>query len=155
MNKKLIELIDNKISQLQRFNDITNQMLYEDIDGVGQLIDERQKIVTIVDGISVDIKKFISEQSIDRQDKLTALLKFEDIGELNDDLLMLQEKILEQQLLKNQIKENDKLVQDRIISIQKDLLAEMEVAAKPQKVVNYFSQTTIDINKGSKLNVSN
>lgn len=144
-NKKLIELVDKKIEQLEHFNEITSQMLYEDVDGVGQLIEERQKIITNVDGISLDIKQFISEQSIERQGQINAVLKFEDIGELNSGLLELQEKIKEQNRLKETIAENDKLAKDRFKAMQDEILVEMGLLSKTKKVVNYFSQTTIDV----------
>ena len=92
-NKPLLNLVDRKIREMERYSEITNRMLYEDIDGVGELIEERQSIITAMDGISLDIKQFISEQSIEHQDKLNRLLKFEDIGGLNGELLELQEKI--------------------------------------------------------------
>ena len=45
-----------------------NAMLYEDIDGVGELLAERQSIITAMDGISLDIKQYISEQSMEHQE---------------------------------------------------------------------------------------
>lgn len=155
MTKKLINLIDKKIEQLERFNEITSQILYEDIDGVGQLIEERQKIVTIVDGISLDIKQFISEQAIERQDQINAVLKFQDIGILNGELLELQEKIKEQNKLKLAIQQTDNLAVSRLKAMQDELLVEMGVMSKTKKVVNYFSSATIDLSKGSKFNISN
>ncbi len=155
MNKKLIELMDKKISELQRFNEITNDMLYEDIDGVGQIIEEREKIVANVEGISVEIKQYISEQSMEHQAQIKALFKFEDIGEINDDLAKLQDKIFEQHQLKELIKENDGSVVGRLKAMQSELIAEMGAASKAKKVADYFSQTSIDLSKGSRFNTSN
>ena len=155
MNNKLIELIDKKISELQRFNEITNNMLYEDIDGVGQLIEEREKIVANVEGISVEIKQYISEQSIENQNQLNAIFTFEDISELNDELLQLQDKILEQKLLRDAIKENDSNVINRLRSLQDEIISEMGISSKAKKVADYFSQSTININKGARFNISN
>jgi hypothetical protein len=39
MNKPLISLINKKIEQLERYNEITSRMIYEDIEGVGELIE--------------------------------------------------------------------------------------------------------------------
>ncbi len=101
--RPLLNLVDRKIREMERYSEITNRMLYEDIDGVGELIAERQSIITSMDGISVDIKKFISEQTIEQQDTLNKLMKFEDIGELNGELLELQEKIAQVNQLREQI----------------------------------------------------
>ena len=71
MNSKLLQLADKKIEQMQHYNEITSRMIYEDIDGVGELIDKRQEIITAMDGISVDMRQYVSEQSIERQEKLS------------------------------------------------------------------------------------
>jgi len=95
MNKPLISLINKKIEQLERYNEITSRMIYEDIEGVGELIEQRQDIITSLDGVSVEIKKFVSEQSIEHQNTLNKILKFEDITGLTGDLQELQKKIKE------------------------------------------------------------
>ncbi len=155
MDKILIDLIDKKINQLEHFNEITSQMLYEDIDGVGELIEQRQKIVTIVDGISLDIKRFINEQSIDKQSQIRDLFKFEEIDSLNNELLELQKKIREHNKINKMVMDNDKLAYNRFKNMQDELLSEMSGMSKPQKVAEYLSHTAIDISKGSKLNVTN
>ncbi|MDE7288025.1 MAG: hypothetical protein K2N71_00790, partial [Oscillospiraceae bacterium] len=76
MNKPLIGLVDRKIQEMERYKEITNQMIYEDIDGVEELIDECQKIITVMDGISLDIKQYINEQSVERKEKLEEELKY-------------------------------------------------------------------------------
>ena len=81
--------MDDKIKQLERYNEVTTQIISEDIDSVGELLDERQQIIAAMDGISLDIKQFVNDQSIERRDKINALLNFEDIGELNGELQLL------------------------------------------------------------------
>ena len=67
MDPRILELVDKKIEQMRHFNDITSRIIYEDIDGVEELIERRQEIVTAVDGISMDMRSLINEQSIDRR----------------------------------------------------------------------------------------
>lgn len=153
-NKPLLNLVDRKIREMERYSEITNRMLYEDIDGVGDLIEERQSIITTMDGISVDIKQFISEQSIEHQDKLNKLMKFEDIGELNGELMELQEKITRVNELKEQIIAKDSEAINRLGEMRDDLRDKLEQSAKGKKVINYFSKTAINVNKGKRLNVS-
>ena len=43
-SKPLLNLVDRKIHEMERYSEITNRMLYEDIDGVGELLAERQSI---------------------------------------------------------------------------------------------------------------
>ena len=154
MNKPLISLINKKIEQLERYNEITSRMIYEDIEGVGELIEQRQDIITSLDGVSVEIKKFVSEQSIEHQNTLNKILKFEDITGLTGDLQELQKKIKESKKLVDVINKNDKLAYDRLKKMQDDILVKMETAQKGKKVVNYLSQTAIDLSKGSRLNIS-
>ena len=153
-NKPLINLVDRKIREMERYSEITNRMLYEDIDGVGELIAERQSIITSMDGISVDIKKFISEQSIEQQDTLNRLMKFEDIGELNGELLELQEKIAQVNQLSQQIIEKDSAAISRLGEMRDEMREKLELSAKGKKVIDYFSKTNINVNKGKRLNVS-
>lgn len=154
-NKPLLNLVDRKINEMERYSEITNRMLYEDIDGVGELLAERQSIITAMDGISLDIKQYISEQSIEHQNKLNRLMKFEDIGGLNGELLELQEKIAYVRKLREKILEDDAAAYDRLGKIREELRDKLEQSAKGKQVVNYFSNTNTNVNKGKKLNISN
>ncbi len=154
-DKPLLNLVDRKIREMERYSEITNRMLYEDIDGVGELIEERQSIITSMDGISLDIKQFISEQSMEHREKLDKLMKFEDIDGLNGELLELQEKIGRIRELKEQIIEGDVAAYNRLSEMRDELRDKLEQSAKGKKVVNYFSKTSINVNKGKRLNISN
>lgn len=154
-NKPLLNLVDRKIHEMERYSEITNQMLYEDVDGVGELLEERQSIITAMDGISLDIKQYISEQSIEHQDKLNKLMKFEDIGGLNGELLELQEKIGRVRELKEKILKDDAAAYDRFEKMREELRDKLEQSAKGKQVINYFSNTSTNVNKGKKLNISN
>jgi hypothetical protein len=154
MNKPLIGLINKKIEQLERYNEITSRMIYEDIEGVGELIEQRQDIITSLDGVSVEIKKFVSEQSIEHQNTLNKILKFEDINGLTGDLQELQKKIKESKKLVDVINKNDKLAYDRLKKMRDDIIVKMENSQKSKKIVNYLSQTATDLSKGERLNIS-
>ena len=147
--------MDDKIKQLERYNEVTTQIISEDIDSVGELLDERQQIIAAMDGISLDIKQFVNDQSIERRDKINALLNFEDIGELNGEHQLLQEKIKRVQALRSEIKSNDTIAFNRIKKERDDLKAKLENAAKSKQVVDYFSQTSVDVTKGARLNLKN
>ena len=155
MSKPIIDLMDDKIKQLERYNEVTTQIISKDIDSVGELLDERQQIIAAMDGISLDIKQFVNDQSIERRDKINALLNFEDIGELNGELQLLQEKIKRVQALRSEIKSNDTIAFNRIKKERDDLKAKLENAAKSKQVVDYFSQTSVDVTKGARLNLKN
>ncbi|MDE6746828.1 MAG: hypothetical protein K2J72_09355 [Oscillospiraceae bacterium] len=154
-NKPLLNLVDRKIHEMERYSEITNQMLYEDVDGVGELLEERQSIITAMDGISLDIKQYISEQSIEHQDKLNKLMKFEDIDGLNGELLELQEKIGRVRELREKILKDDAAAYDRFEKMRDELRDKLEQSAKGKQVINYFSNTSTNVNKGKKLNISN
>ncbi|MDE6596671.1 MAG: hypothetical protein K2K44_11790 [Oscillospiraceae bacterium] len=155
MNKPLIGLVDRKIQEMERYKEITNRMIYEDIDGVEELMGECQKIITVMDGISVDIKQYINEQSVERKEKLERLMNFEDIGALNGELLELQEKIKRTNELRLQIIESNNAAYNHLAEMQEDLKEKLEESAKGKQVINYFSGTNTNVNKGRKLNISN
>lgn len=155
MNKALINLVDRKIQEMERYKEITNQMIYEDIDGVEELMGECQKIITVMDGISVDIKKYIKEQSVERKEKLEKLMNFEDIGALNGELLELQEKIKRTNELRLQIIESNNAAYNHLAEMQEEIKEKLEESAKGKQVINYFSGTSTNVNKGRKLNISN
>ncbi|MBQ8780920.1 MAG: hypothetical protein IJZ72_04550 [Oscillospiraceae bacterium] len=155
MNKPIIDLMDDKISQLERYNEVTAQIISEDIDSVGDLIAERQRIITAMDGISMDIKEFISNQSIERRDTLDRLMHFEEIGELNGEMLEVQDKIRRIKALREEIMRNDDRAMGRLRKERDELKAKLEGTAKSKQVVNYFSQSTVDVTKGSRFNTSN
>ncbi len=151
----ILDLMERKVQQMERYSEITNRMLYEDIDGVGELIEERQKLITSMDGISLDIKKYISEQSMENQDTLNRLMQFEDIEGLNGELVELQSKIRHIRELNDRIVQDDKNAYDRLGKMRDELRERLEQSAKGKKVIDYFAQTSINVNKGSKLNISN
>ena len=154
-SKPLLNLVDRKIHEMERYSEITNRMLYEDIDGVGELLAERQSIITAMDGISLDIKQYISEQSMEHQDRLNKLMKFEDIGVINGELLELQKKIGHVHELREKILKDDAAAYDRFEKMRDELREKLEQSAKGKQVINYFSGTNTNINKGKKLNISN
>lgn len=149
--------MDDKIHQLEHYNEITSQIITEDsIDGVGDLIAERQQILTNMDGISVAVKQYVSEQSIERMDKINALLRFEQIEDLNGDLMQLQDKIKRVQELREEIKRNDKKAYDRLAKQRDEIKVKLDEAAKSKQVADYCSSSNAaDVSKGRKLNISN
>ena len=155
MNKPLIGLVDRKIQEMERYKEITNQMVYEDIDGVEELMFECQKFIKVMDGISLDIKQYINEQSVERKEKLERLMNFEDIGVLNGELLELQEKIKRTNELRLQIIESNKAAYNHLAEMQEEIKEKLEESAKGKQVINYFSGTNTNVNKGKKLNISN
>ncbi len=149
--------MDDKIHQLEHYNEITSRIITEDsIDGVGDLIEERQQILTNMDGISVAVKQYVSEQSIERMDKINALLRFEQIDDLNGDLMQLQDKIKRVQELREEIKNNDKKAYDRLAKKRDEIKQKLDEAAKSKQVADYCSSSNAaDVSKGRKLNISN
>ena len=152
MDPRLLGLVDKKIEQLRHYNDITSRIIYEDIDGVGDLIRQRQDIVTAVDGISMEMRSLINAQSIERKDTINALLSFKEIEGLSGSMLELSKKIDELKELTDSIKKNDKLAIQRLERMRDETSADMTTTATSKPVVNYFGATAVDVNKGSKLN---
>lgn len=154
MDPRLLELTDKKIEQLRHYNEITSRIIYEDIDGVGELIEKRQEIITAVDGISMEMRSLINAQSIERKDTINSMLDFKEVTGLTGSMLELSEKIKELKELTEAIRKNDKMAVERLEGMRAELYAELTKSAKGKKVVNYFGATAVDVNKGSKFNAA-
>lgn len=152
MDAKLLGLVDKKIEQLRHYYDITSRIIYEDIDGVGDLIEQRQEIVTAVDGISMEMRQLISEQSIERRDTINALLCFKEISGLSGSMKELSDKIHELKKLSDEIMEKEHAAVSRLERERDEIYEELSKTAKSKKVVDYFGVTATDINKGNKFN---
>lgn len=155
MDKKLTELLDKRIEQAERYHEISSKMVYEDIDGVTEMLDRREKLIAKIDGISSEIKSYINSQSVERRELLDDLFSFREVGELSGELLEIQERLLQYKEIKHKINEADKEIYKHLKQMQNELAAEMNKSNRSKQVIDYFSQTSIDVNKGRKLNTSN
>lgn len=155
MDKKLTELLDKRIEQAERYHEISSKMVYEDIDGVTEMLDRREKLIAKIDGISSEIKTYINSQSVERRELLDDLFSFREVGELSGELLEIQERLLKYKEIKHKINEADKEIYKHLKQMQNELAAEMNKSNRSKQVIDYFSQTSIDVNKGRKLNTSN
>ena len=149
--KVLIELVSDKIEQLERFREVTSRMICEDFDNIEQLMDERDGIIRAADAISADIKQYVNSQPAEIQKTLTETFRLKNRKEHPE----LYKVIDRMERLKLELKELDEQALSRLKKLQKDLLNEMSETKKTKQVTDYFSQTGIDLSKGSNLNVKN
>ena len=155
MNDDILSLMDKKIEQAERYREISNKMIYEDIDGVNEMLDRRQELITQIDGISAEIKAYVNSQSVEKRDVLNNMLLFREVGELSGELLELQEKLMRYKEVKKQINEADRKIYKHIKEMQNELAAEMVRSNRSKQVIDYFKTTSIDVDGGSKFNMSN
>lgn len=155
MNDDILSLMDKKIEQAERYREISNKMIYEDIDGVNEMLDRRQELITQIDGISAEIKAYVNSQSVEKRDVLNNMLSFREVGELSGELLELQEKLMRYKEVKKQINEADRKICKHIKEMQNELAAEMVRSNRSKQVIDYFKTTSIDVEGGSKFNMSN
>lgn len=155
MNDDILSLMDKKIEQAERYREISNKMIYEDIDGVNEMLDRRQELITQIDGISAEIKAYVNSQSVEKRDVLNNMLSFREVGELSGELLELQEKLMRYKEVKKQINEADRKICKHIKEMQNELAAEMVRSNRSKQVIDYFKTTSIDVDGGSKFNMSN
>ncbi len=155
MNDDILSLMDKKIEQAERYREISNKMIYEDIDGVNEMLDRRQELITQIDGISAEIKAYVNSQSVEKRDVLNNMLSFREVGELSGELLELQEKLMRYKEVKKQINEADRKIYKHIKEMQNELAAEMVRSNRSKQVIDYFKTTSIDVDGGSKFNMSN
>ncbi len=155
MNDDILSLMDKKIEQAERYREISNKMIYEDIDGVNEMLDRRQELITQIDGISAEIKAYVNSQSVEKRDVLNNMLSFREVGELSGEMLELQEKLMRYKEVKKQINEADRKIYKHIKEMQNELAAEMVRSNRSKQVIDYFKTTSIDVDGGSKFNMSN
>ena len=155
MNDDILSLMDKKIEQAERYREISNKMIYEDIDGVNEMLDRRQELITQIDGISAEIKAYVNSQSVEKRDVLNNMLSFREVGELSGEMLELQEKLMRYKKVKKQINEADRKIYKHIKEMQNELAAEMVRSNRSKQVIDYFKTTSIDVEGGSKFNMSN
>jgi len=155
MKDDILGLMDKKIEQAERYREISCKMIYEDIDGVNEMLDRRQELITQIDGISAEIKAYVNSQSVEKRDILNNMFSFREVGELSGELLALQEKIMRYKEVKKQINEADKKIYKHIKEMQNELAAEMVRSNRSKQVIDYFKTTAIDVDGGSKFNMSN
>lgn len=156
MDKVLNELMNSKISQLERYNELTLKIIYDDIDEVENILDERQDLITTIDGISLEIKQIVSEQSIERREMLDKMFEDKENTAEYPDFAVLQTQIKRAAELTDSIIKNDKRAFNRIKRERDEAKEHLENAAKGKQVADYFSSSSAaDVTKGSKLNVSN
>ena len=155
MNDDILSLMDKKIEQAERYREISNKMIYEDIDGVNEMLDRRQELITQIDGISAEIKAYVNSQSVEKRDVLNNMLSFREVGELSGELLELQEKLMRYKEVKKQINEADRKIYKHIKEMKNELAAEMVRSNRSKQVIDYFKTTSIDVDGGSKFNMSN
>lgn len=155
MNDDILSLMDKKIEQAERYREISNKMIYEDIDGVNEMLDRRQELITQIDGISAEIKAYVNSQSVEKRDVLNNMLSFREVGELSGELLELQDKLMRYKEVKKQINEADRKICKHIKEMQNELAAEMVRSNRSKQVIDYFKTTSIDVDGGSKFNMSN
>ena len=155
MNDDILSLMDKKIEQAESYREISNKMIYEDIDGVNEMLDRRQELITQIDGISAEIKAYVNSQSVEKRDVLNNMLSFREVGELSGEMLELQEKLMRYKEVKKQINEADRKIYKHIKEMQNELAAEMVRSNRSKQVIDYFKTTSIDVDGGSKFNMSN
>ncbi len=155
MENTLLSLADKKIEQMERYNEITSKLIYEDIDGVGELLDNRQEIITAIDGISEDMRRYVSEQSIDRQEIINKVLDAHDMKNLSGELLELQSKIKTIAALKEEIHKKDVEAMDRMKKLRDEAYQQLVNSAKNKQTINYYNPNSGgSLTNGSKLNIS-
>lgn len=156
MDEKLLRLADEKIEQMRHYNEITSRMIYEGVDGMGELIDRRQEIITAMDGISVEMRCYVNEQSIDRRETITKVLGSEEISGLTDELIDLQNKIRTIKKLRDEINSKDKKARERIKKLRDEAYEELIRSAKSKQTINYISPNTQgNLTNGVKFNITN
>ena len=92
---------------------------------------------------------------MENQETLNKLMQFEDIEGLNGELVELQSKIRHIRELQDKIIKDDKNAYSRLGEMRDELRERLEQSAKGKKVIDYFSNTSTNVNKGKRLNISN
>jgi hypothetical protein len=148
--EELTPLLNEKIQVLERYEQATLRMVYEDIYSFGDILSDRQILVPRYEELGQAIKKAIAALPEAEKAETEALIS----GEKTDSETLPEIAILASKInkLHQNISKNDKLAESRVKKEREDIIGMIENTQKSEQVVKYVSASSYDVAKGAKFN---
>jgi hypothetical protein len=147
--EELIRLLNEKIQLLERYEQATLRLVYEDIYSFGDILSDRQILVPLYEKVNHSIKKAVATQPAEIRPELEAIIAGKSESEIAPEAAMLIGKI---NTLHTNINKNDKLAFSRVKKEREDIVEKIESTQKSEQVIKYVSASTYDVSRGAKFN---
>lgn len=153
-SNSVLLLADSKIKVLEEYNRITQQIAFEETEPelINVLLEDRQALLDELVRINLDIADAV-KLCDNPQAAEELIISFKGLdGEPPEGMEELYAKGDRIKGLTATIKRVDRKIGEKLEALKAELTALMSETGKKKKVIDYFSQTTVDISKGGKLN---
>jgi hypothetical protein len=147
--EELIRLLNEKIQLLERYEQATLRLVYEDIYSFGDILNDRQILVPLYENVNNSIGKVVAAQPENIRPELEAIVSGKSESEIAPEAAMLIGKI---NTLHTSINKNDKLAFSRVKKEREDIVEKIESTQKSEQVIKYVSASTYDVSRGAKFN---
>jgi hypothetical protein len=147
--EELIRLLNEKIQLLERYEQATLRLVYEDIYSFGDILSDRQILVPLYEKVNRAIAKAVAGQAEEIRPELEAIIAGKSESEIAPEAAMLTGKI---NTLHTNINKNDKLAFSRVKKERDDIVEKIESTQKSEQVIKYVSASTYDVSRGAKFN---
>lgn len=152
-SNSVLLLADCKIKLLEDYNRITQQIAFDETEPelISALLDDRQAILDELMRVNLDIGDAV--KICDNPEAAGSILITFD-GLDSDPPAGMEELYAKGERIKGltmTIKRVDRKIGEKLDNLKTELTMLMSEAGKKKKVIDYFSQTTVDISKGGKL----
>jgi hypothetical protein len=147
--EELTRLLNEKIQILERYEQATLRMVYEDIYSFGDILSDRQILVPLYENVNRGIAKFIAALPSDIRPELEAIIAGQTESKIAPEAALLMGKI---NVLHANIEKNDKLAFSRVQKEREGIIEKIESTQKSEQVIKYVSASTYDVSRGAKFN---
>jgi hypothetical protein len=148
--EELIPLLNEKIQILERYEQATLRMVYEDIYSFGDILSDRQILVPLYENVNRTIAKTVNALPDESRAEAEVLLS----GIKTDSAVFPEAVPLLRRIsaLHETINKNDKLAFSRVKKEREDIIGMIESNQKSEQVVKYVSASSYDVSRGAKFN---
>jgi hypothetical protein len=148
--EELTPLLNEKIQILERYEQATLRMVYEDIYSFGDILSDRGLLVPLYEEVGRSIKKAVAALPEEQKAEAEALISGEKTeSESLPGVAILTSKISK---LMQSISKNDKLAVSRVKKEREDIIGKIEKTQKSEPVIKYVSASSYDVARGAKFN---
>ena len=140
---RLCILVDKKIEQLEKYDDISVRFLIDEIDKFKTLLEVRHTFLVEFNKLTPQIDRIIEAQSQDDQEVLKRMFTLKEFDHTEDAVWQeLKQKLIKMKERIDSINEKTRKTEERFEAMKMELLSEMQKLKKSKQVIDFISSTT-------------